>query len=153
GDGDEATRIRAALARTGGNVVRAARLLGLGRNALRHRMRRFGIERPSLDEAPTTRAPARPTRVQRAAGGHPVEPPDEPGREPSGEPRWEQKPVAVLAIDLVVPEDALEPWTVAQRWESMIAERLAGFEGSVVARSPSRLTAVFGVPRALEQLP
>jgi DNA-binding NtrC family response regulator/tetratricopeptide (TPR) repeat protein len=153
GDADEATRIRATLARTGGNVVRAARLLGLGRNALRHRMRRLGVERPSLDEAPAARAPGRPTRVQRAAGGRPAGPADEPVREPSGEPRWEQKPVAVLAIDLVVPEDALEPWTVAQRWETMIVERLAGFEGSMVARSPSRLTAVFGVPRALEQLP
>src|SRR5262249_57141996 len=69
------------------------------------------------------------------------------------EPRWEQKPVAVLAIDVVVPEAVLEPWTVAQRWETMIAERLAGFEGCLVTRSPSRLVAVFGIPRAVEQLP
>ena len=61
--------------------------------------------------------------------------------------------MAVLAIDLVVPEHVVEPWTAAQRWETMIIERLAGFGGSVVARSPSRLIAVFGVPRALEQLP
>ena len=61
--------------------------------------------------------------------------------------------MAVLAIDLVVPEHVVEPWTAAQRWETMIIERLAGFGGSLVARSPSRLIAVFGVPRALEQLP
>ncbi len=44
---DESARISDALARTGGNVVRAAQLLGLGRNALRYRMRRYGIEPPS----------------------------------------------------------------------------------------------------------
>ncbi len=43
-ESDEAVRIRTALARAGGNVVRAARILGLGRNALRYRMRRLGIE-------------------------------------------------------------------------------------------------------------
>ncbi len=138
---DEAARIRATLARTGGNVVRAAKLLGLGRNALRHRMQRFGIGRPSLDEEPASRTPARARRAAPAPA------------EPAVEPRWEQKPVAVLAIDLVVPEHVVEPWTAAQRWETMIIERLAGFGGSVVARSPSRLIAVFGVPRALEQLP
>ena len=138
---DEVARIRATLARTGGNVVRAAKLLGLGRNALRHRMQRFGIGRPSLDEEQASRTPARAPRAAPAPA------------EPAVEPRWEQKPVAVLAIDLVVPEHVVEPWTAAQRWETMIIERLAGFGGSVVARSPSRLIAVFGVPRALEQLP
>ncbi|MDH3446224.1 MAG: sigma-54 dependent transcriptional regulator, partial [Deltaproteobacteria bacterium] len=44
---DESARIREALTRTGGNVVQTARLLGLGRNALRYRMRRHGIEPPS----------------------------------------------------------------------------------------------------------
>jgi DNA-binding NtrC family response regulator/tetratricopeptide (TPR) repeat protein len=140
-DGDEAARIRAMLARTGGNVVRAAKLLGLGRNALRHRMHRLGIRRPSLDDEPPQRTPARVQRVGPVPAGAAVE------------PRWEHKPVAVLAIDLVVPAHVLEPWTVGQRWETMIGERLAGFGGSVVARSPSRLVAVFGIPRALEQLP
>ncbi|MGH8058841.1 MAG: AAA family ATPase, partial [Candidatus Entotheonellia bacterium] len=35
------------LQQTGGNVVRAAQLLGLSRNALRYRMSRYGIGRPS----------------------------------------------------------------------------------------------------------
>jgi len=39
----EAAAIRAALVRTGGNVLAAARLLGLTRNALRYRLRRHGI--------------------------------------------------------------------------------------------------------------
>lgn len=49
-DDGEAARIRAALRRAGGNVVTAARMLGLGRNAPRYRMRRLGIAKPSLDE-------------------------------------------------------------------------------------------------------
>src|SRR5262249_12139584 len=122
----EAARIRAALARTGGNVVRAAKVLGLGRNALRHRMRRHGIGRPPLDELETAAPP--PRRTRRA----PVR------EETDGERRWEQKPVAVLAIDLVVPERVVEPWTAARRWETKITERVAGFEGRVVTRAPSR---------------
>jgi len=43
GGADEAEVIRAALARTGGNVLAAARLLGLTRNALRYRLRHHGI--------------------------------------------------------------------------------------------------------------
>jgi two-component system, NtrC family, response regulator AtoC len=48
--GDEAAQIRQALLQTRGNVVRAARLLGLNRSALRHRMARYGIARPSEKE-------------------------------------------------------------------------------------------------------
>src|SRR5262249_37544381 len=103
---------------------------------------RLGIERPNLDEPATPRAPARPDRVEsRAAEAAALE------------PMWEQKPVAVLAIDLVVPETVLEPWTVAQRWETMIAERLAGFRGRLVPRRPARFVAVFGPPRGVGQLP
>ena len=50
---------------------------------------------------------------------------------PAVDPRWEQKPVAVLAIDLVVPEHVVEPWTAALRWETMIIERIDGFGGRV----------------------
>jgi two-component system, NtrC family, response regulator AtoC len=43
---DEPAQIRQALGQTGGNVVRAAHLLGLSRGGLRYRMRRYGIGRP-----------------------------------------------------------------------------------------------------------
>ena len=139
---DEAMRIRRALERAGGNVVGAARLLGLGRNALRYRMRRLGIERPSLGEL--------------AASAEPTAPVAESSR-PDAPPSFEEKPVAVLALELAFAgSDAetgvFDPWTRAQRWEAMIDERIAGFGGLVIGRGPTRRTVVYGIPRAVEQL-
>jgi two-component system response regulator AtoC len=63
---EERVQIQAALRQTRGNVVQAARLLGLSRAALRHRIRRYGLHStrqrapspvPSGDQ-PTTRVPA-----------------------------------------------------------------------------------------------
>ncbi len=70
---------------------------------------------------------------------------------------WEQKPVAVLSLSLTFPGAAApvgyEPWTAARRWERAIGERIEGFGGVFVQRAPARLTAAFGIPRALEQTP
>jgi transcriptional regulator with AAA-type ATPase domain/tetratricopeptide (TPR) repeat protein len=143
GDDEEAARIRAALARSGGNVVGAARLLGLGRNALRNRMRRYGIERPSLEELARGEPPG-PVERRR----DPAEP-DEAAEAPA----WEQRTVAVLALEMVLPDDLVEPWTASRRWEQRIEECTAGFGGIFIARSPARLSVAFGIPRALEQLP
>jgi predicted ATPase len=142
---DEAARIRSALARTGGNVLRAARLLGIGRNALRYRMRKLGIDREGEGALAAEPRPV-PTReiVATAAPQSPA-----PGV-------WEPKAVAVLALAVSFPEAGeaegdFEPWTAALRWERSVAERIEGFGGVFLQRSPSRLTAVFGIPRALEQ--
>ncbi|HSP97984.1 MAG TPA: sigma 54-interacting transcriptional regulator [Candidatus Dormibacteraeota bacterium] len=143
---DEARRIEAALARAGGNVVRAARALGLGRNALRYRMRRLGIERPALlDDWSLEARPAAPApRAPVAAGA----------AEPSA---WEQKSVAVLALSLTFPTDpqtpGYEPWTATRRWQRAITDRIAGFGGVFVQDTASRCLAIFGAPRALEQAP
>jgi regulatory Fis family protein len=48
---DEPAKIRQALRRTEGNVAQAARLLGWSRKALRYRIDRYGIERPSREVA------------------------------------------------------------------------------------------------------
>jgi hypothetical protein len=145
---DEAVRIRAALARAGGNVVRAARLLGLGRNALRYRMRRLGIDKPDLGGS-LPPASARPEAPPAPAGPLPPSVPAESAM-------WEQKAVAILSLSLTFPDTApvgYEPWTAARRWERTISECVEGFGGAVIQRAPSRLTAAFGVPRALEQTP
>ncbi len=173
---DEAAQVRTALQRTGGNVLKAARLLGLSRDTVRYRMRRYGIERPALDTAPLpTQDPvqdARPdtSRTSPAAAaaspwpGPPAEVdravPEAPQAADalSVVPAWEQKPVAIVAVELVWVERPLgglpshEPWTEAARWERVIGEKLAGFGGVLVQRNPSLLVWAFGLPRALEQL-
>jgi two-component system, NtrC family, response regulator AtoC len=161
---DEPARIRQALIRTGGNVVRAARLLGLRRDALRYRMRRYSIRPPSLADLDLSAAPA----SQLIAPGGREDPSeasnDVPGSSPPAVSNgssygWEQKAVAVPAIDLTWPEAVAleapphEPWTVVARWEQVIVEKARGFGGVVVQHAPSLLLVAFGVPQTLEQQP
>jgi len=145
---EEAARIQRALAQCGGNVARAARALGIGRNALRYRMRRLDIAR-NTDDPPPIPAP----RADQSERPAPL-----PAVVASAQPTWEQKPAAVLVISLAFQDAAddargLDPWTEALRWDRAIAERVEGFGGVFHERSPSRATAVFGVPRGLEQTP
>jgi tetratricopeptide (TPR) repeat protein len=144
---EEAARIQHALIQCGGNVARAARALGIGRNALRYRMRRLDLSRNPDDPPPT---PA--VRIARPARPAPL-----PAAGASPQPTWEQKPAAVLVISLAFHDAAdahgSDPWTEALRWDRAIAERVEGFGGVFHERSPSRATAVFGVPRGLEQTP
>lgn len=139
----EADRIQGALARSGGNVVRAAAALGIGRNALRYRMRRLGIGKPDADIA----TPAL-SKAPVAVAAPPL-----PGPRLA---RWEQKPVAVLIIAMTWPaataDATYDPWTAANRWQRAIVDRIQGFGGHLVEQSHSRFVAVFGVPRALEQM-
>jgi DNA-binding NtrC family response regulator/tetratricopeptide (TPR) repeat protein/class 3 adenylate cyclase len=152
---DEPTRIRQTLGQTGGNVVRAARLLGISRAALRYRMRRYRIGRPSWEES----TPPHSSRERGAIWPLEAER-DQPISMalPALEPAWEQKPVAVLAIDVTWPEamaphpPRVELWTVATRWQQIIAEKVWGFGGLIFKQSPSPHTAVFGIPHTLEQL-
>jgi AAA ATPase domain/Bacterial regulatory protein, Fis family len=183
---DEAARIAQALRLTGGNVLRAARLLGMSRDAVRYRMRKYGIVLPipQLSHAGTGEEPDAGDRAQLSslstpilasrrpaqatesvATPAPILPPREaPFVLPPGEPQalaqsWEQKPVAVLALELTWPVAAAgeapryEPWTATRRWEQAILEKLRGFGGMLLQRSPSLLLVAFGVPDTLEQLP
>jgi DNA-binding NtrC family response regulator/class 3 adenylate cyclase len=153
---DEPARIRQALDQAGGNVVQAARLLGLNRGALRYRMRQYGIQRPRRQ----TLTP--PHGSQEQAASEPFE--ADRGRSTSVEIRtlvsaWEQKPIVVLALDVTWPEAMhrhtphADPWTLARRWHQTVAEKIQGFGGHIVQSAPAPLTAVFGVPQTLEQMP
>jgi DNA-binding NtrC family response regulator len=158
---DEAALIQQALQQTAGNVARAARLLGMSRGAFRHRMARYQIA-PSSQEGKTGVAwlqervgrrmrPAVPqgdgqtVLLSRAA--------------PAPTQSWEQKPVAVLAVEVTWPADneawasPHEPWTVTRHWEQTIVEKVQGFGGVVLPHAPSQVLAAFGVPQALEQGP
>jgi hypothetical protein len=92
--------------------MRAARLLGLSRSALRHLMRRYGIARPGREDlaqlpgTPTARETSLPTALPLRPTG-PAKPPSQDGGDakdrpvdrakPTPEADWAQKPVAVLA--------------------------------------------------------
>ena len=153
---DEAAQIRQVLEQTQGNVVQAARRLGLKRSTLRYRMVRAGLGSPRGGAAPAV-ADRSPWRNAAAAGEQPRRCPR--GRGSRAVPGWEQKLVAVLAIDLSFPMatglEALpyEPWTVARRWEQAIAEKVQGFGGVLLQRTASPLIVAFGLPQALDQLP
>src|SRR5262245_54648986 len=191
----EAEEIRQALVQTGGNVVRAARLLGVSRDTVRHRMQRYGIARPqpelmsppapllalaagipdsplrdgqegqvSAEPADAPTSPRRPRRRERPPSGATGPPRVRDDRMitpniPSLEPAWEQKPVAVLALELTWPETAspealhYDPWTERARWEQAIVDKVQGFGGVLLQRSPALLTWVFGLPQTPEQLP
>ncbi|HET9488686.1 MAG TPA: sigma 54-interacting transcriptional regulator [Methylomirabilota bacterium] len=148
--GDE-EQIRAAIARTHGNVVRAARLLGLSRNAFRYRMLRYGIER-----RPTAHAdgPAeRHAEVSENDSGGAVH-----VHVDGAEPTWEKKLVAVATIHLTFPRTAdidaahPQPWTLAKRWEQILTDKVHGFGGILLNSSPCLFTALFGIPHTLEQM-
>jgi DNA-binding NtrC family response regulator/predicted ATPase len=170
---DEPARIRQALMQAEGNVMRAARLLGLGRGALRHRIQRYGISAPSHAEltaagthpaAESLRPGARPGR-QHGPTTRPAPQPDPTTDTPAGwagpslAAEWAQKPVSILALNVTFPEPpdleapGVEPWTVAARWQQLIEEKVTGFGGLLLQRSLALLVVGFGLPRTLEQLP
>ena len=67
--------------------------------------------------------------------------------------------MTILAINVTFPEPheleapGFEPWTVAARWQQHIEEKVNGFGGMLLHRSPSLFVVAFGLPRTLEQLP
>ena len=129
-----AEEIRHALLKTGGNVARAARLLGVSRDTVRYRMQRYGIARPRL-RGPSPAVPPR-SPGESARNSSPQDEEHRPeltipltlpygeatqeekmavppvanlaaGVEPDAPPRgpaWEQKSVTVLALELAWPE-------------------------------------------------
>jgi tetratricopeptide (TPR) repeat protein len=183
---DEAARIAQALSLTAGNVVRAARLLGMSRDAVRYRTRKYGIVLPIPQLSPATAGEEsdagdrmrlsslstpildrrRPAQASESiAPPAPILPPREapivlpPGEPQALVPSWEQKPVAVLALELTWPVAAAgeapryEPGTATRRWEQAILEKVRGFGGVLLQRSPSLLLVAFGIQDTLEQLP
>src|SRR5262249_7021211 len=68
----EAEQIRQALEQTGGNVVQAARLLGVSRDTLRYRMQRYGLQRPRPAVTSRPESGASPPSAATAGGAVPA---------------------------------------------------------------------------------
>jgi class 3 adenylate cyclase len=169
---DEPERIRRALAQTGGNVTRAAKLLGWSRKALRYRRQRYGLEPgpmafalasqgPEMASSPDLQVPPSvpfPSLVEAPPETLPQGEAtlDDPRPPSSG---WEQRTVAVLAIDLTLPRatglttSPVTSWEVLRRWEEAIAEKIQELGGVFLRRSPPLMVAAFGLPHSLERMP
>ena len=87
--------------------------------------RRFWPGRLAREDDPTASTTARPRGGRRTADRAPVAP-------RTTTPGWEQKTVAVLAIEVTWPDGdgqalpASDPWTEAAAWERSVTERVAG---------------------------
>jgi hypothetical protein len=72
---------------------------------------------------------------------------------------WEQKTVAVLVLEVTWPEAArresssYEPWTEMACWEEAVVDKVRGFGGDLLQRTPALLTWVFGLPRRWSNYP
>ena len=124
----------------------------------------------NLEEVPSTVPVASPTQTRSqqeqvpstAAEGERRDVAQDPvvaGDTPPAGPAWAQKPVVVLVLELTWPERpdvwplSYDPWTLAARWEQAAMDKVQGFGGVLLHRTPASLTWVFGLPQALEQLP
>lgn len=165
---NEPERMREALRRTGGNVSRAAKLLGWSRKALRYRLQRHGLKPQVALYAPASWGPEMASSLDCQAppsGRVPSEAQPEipPQNETTPDDRrpassgWEQRTVAVLVIDLTQPRaassSAVAAWERLRRWEDAIAEKIQECGGVFLQRSPPFLVAAFGLLQALEQMP
>jgi len=148
----EAAQIRQALAQTGGNVARAARLLGVSRDTVRYRMQRYGISR--LRPA----APAMPEGAVSPPDMPPMSPPQGIAPLPVTLPprEAERRYLTVQLCDLVDatrlvshldPEDLRE---VVRAYHQTCAEVIQRFDGYVDQYAGDEVLACFGYPMTHE---
>jgi DNA-binding NtrC family response regulator/tetratricopeptide (TPR) repeat protein len=128
----EQARIFEALRETRGNISRAADRLGVTRNILRYRLKKYGLGVSFGTTEPL--APAQP-----------VSPMAEPTRAPrTAHVQWERRHVALLWVDLVAPA-AEEPVPYVGPALDTVLQKIGSFGGQVEEVSPSDLVAVFGL--------
>ena len=133
------------LGQTGWNISRTAAFLGVARNTVLARMRRFGLEHPN--EPRPARQPGDALAVHRARSpGIPRMPPHE--ETPT---RWERRHLTFLRADLgLLPTAGSLP--DMSRALTVLAEKVATFGGRVEEESPTALVATFGLG-AVEDAP
>jgi len=128
----EQARIREALHETRGNISHAADRLGITRNILRYRLKKYGLQTPSATADP----PPPP---------EPVSPTIEPAPVARiAHVQWERRHVALLRADLVSATPGTGVSAVGAALEPFV-EKIESFGGQVEEMSPAELVAVFGL--------
>jgi DNA-binding NtrC family response regulator/class 3 adenylate cyclase/predicted ATPase len=173
----EAGQLQEALRRAGGNLAQAARLLGLSRDQLRTRMRRYQLTRPPLTPLPASqantplgrplRSPEVPSSVPEVAAPRAHSGSERPGaqvpaapRTPPGAatptPEAERRHLTILFADLVDstalassmdPEDWQE---VLQAYHTTCRDVMAQCAGHVAQYLGDGVLVYFGYPQAHE---
>ncbi len=127
----EQARICAALTETGGNISRAATRLGITRNTLRYRLKKYGLEAPYRPIEPP--APAAPASVE-----------GEPAPLPAVHVQWDRRYVAVLRADFVAASEAGRLPDTGPVLETLL-DKIYTFGGQIEEVSPRGLVAGFGL--------
>ncbi|HEU4370934.1 MAG TPA: sigma 54-interacting transcriptional regulator, partial [Methylomirabilota bacterium] len=131
----ERARVVSALEQTSWNVSRAADLLGISRNKLRYRIRRYGLQRGA---PPTTGWRPLPPAAE------PILPAVSPLTVPLPALRWESRRLVLLQAQLVAPGDG-RPSSDTNHLVEAVVNKLRGFGGHVEELSPTGILAAFGI--------
>jgi class 3 adenylate cyclase/tetratricopeptide (TPR) repeat protein len=158
-----AQEISTVLRQTGGNLSQAARLLGLSRDQLRARMRRYGVTRPVWPERLPV-PPAPPRRADAPKIAAPVQIPEEPIAPAAAQtmaappplPPGERRQLTVLFADLVgstALASALDPelWqALLHVYHTICTDVMARFDGHIAQYLGDGVLVYFGYPQAQE---
>jgi transcriptional regulator with AAA-type ATPase domain/tetratricopeptide (TPR) repeat protein len=126
--------VQAVVDECGGNLTRAAAVLGIARNTLRSYLRRSPPRPAAAAPAGRGAAPARPPVPARAPA---------PGPTPGVPLRWEARLVAVVATTLAAPPEIAD-YQLAPIVQELIAT-VQSFGGCVEELTPVGLVAAFGL--------
>src|SRR5437867_755360 len=128
----EQARILQALHETRGNISQAADRLGVTRNILRYRLKKYGLQATSGTAEPPTQA---------EPVSHPLAPPHVAR---TTHVQWERRHVALLRADLVPTAPGGAVFHASGALETLV-EKIESFGGQVEEISPQGLVAVFGL--------
>ena len=128
----EQARILQALHETRGNISQAADRLGVTRNILRYRLKKYGLQATSGTAEPPTQA---------EPVSHPLAPPPVAR---TTHVQWERRHVALLRADLVPTAPGGAVFHAGGALETLV-EKIESFGGQVEEISPQGLVAVFGL--------
>ncbi|MFQ5945375.1 MAG: sigma 54-interacting transcriptional regulator [Anaerolineae bacterium] len=141
-----------ALHDTNWNLAVAAARLGIARNTLKARMRKYGLRpgAPSLSSSRRARVPTEPPApVPASASGVPATLPAEFERPPGI--RWERRHLTLLRAALVPTRPEAAPLESSRALEVLV-DKVQGFGGRVEELGATGLVAAFGV-EPLEDAP